>query len=244
MHKFFLAGSNISKGLAVIRGSDLNHMTVLRMKVGDHMLVCDGNGGEYTCRLSKIESDFAEAEVLGKSKNKTEASIQASIIAGMPKGDRADFIVQKCTELGAADILFFLSERSVSRPDPKALGKRITRWNRIAEEAAKQSGRGLIPRVSAVSGFTEALDFAKKAMLTLFMYETGARLPIKDALNSAGEFDSVSIVTGPEGGFEKYEADIAGHYGGRICSCGPRILRCETAPVAVLAAVMYHTGNM
>lgn len=244
MHRFFIAASNLSKGVAVIQGGDAEHIKVLRMRVGDHMVVSDGEGGEYQCRLTKIGDGFVEADVLSKSKSEAEPTVRATVYAAMPKGEKADYIVQKCAEAGASSIFFFFSERCVSRPDPKALGKKIARWSKIAEEAAKQSGRGVIPRVSFSGNLGDTLKLAYEAELSLFMYETGERVRLKDALTSAGEFASVSVVTGSEGGFEKFEADIAGHFGLKICSCGPRILRCETAPVAVLSAIMYHTDNM
>ena len=122
--------------------------------------------------------------------------------------------------------------------------KKLARWQRIAEEAAKQSGRGVIPTVSAVDDFAGALDIAIKTELPLFLYETGERVELKDAIEAAGKVSSAAILTGPEGGFEPFEAELARKLGFRICSMGPRILRCETAPLAALTALMYATGNL
>ncbi|MBQ8264335.1 MAG: RNA methyltransferase, partial [Oscillospiraceae bacterium] len=160
------------------------------------------------------------------------------------QGERSDYIVQKCTESGASEIVFFMCHRCVARPDAKGMEKKVQRWQRIAEEAAKQSGRGIIPRVSAVESFAEALDIAIKTDLPLFMYETGDRVELRDAIEAAGDISSAAIITGPEGGFEPYEAELAAKIGIKLCAMGPRILRCETAPVAALTALMYATGNL
>jgi 16S rRNA (uracil1498-N3)-methyltransferase len=244
MPRFFIGGTNISGGIVVISGSDAEHIKVLRMKLGERLIVCDGSGKDHICRLINIGDHSVRAEIIETQSCPSEPSVRCLILAGMPKGDRADFIVQKCTEAGASDIAFFICERSVSRPDLKGMDKKTARWQRIAEEAAKQAGRGIIPEVAILGSFAEALDAGVKCTLPLFMYETGERTPLKEALEGAGNFESVSIITGPEGGFEKYEADLAKAAGFRLCSMGPRILRCETAPLCALTAVMYHTGNM
>lgn len=244
MPRFFIAGSNISKGLAVISGSDAEHIKVLRMKLGERLVLCDGNGTDHICKLKRIGDGVAEAEVLETLPCPAEPTVRCSVLAGLPKGERADFIVQKCTEAGAAEIIFFLCERCVARPDAKGMDKKIQRFQRIAEEAAKQAGRGLIPQVSAVPDFAGALNIAVKAELGLFMYETGERVPLKERLEAAGEIKTAAIITGPEGGFEPFEAELAGAAGLSLCSMGPRILRCETAPLAALTALMFHTGNL
>jgi len=245
MPRFFMSGSNIiSNGVAVFRGSDLNHIKVLRIKLGERLIICDGEGRDYECRLSRLGDNIAEAELIEERLSAGEPTINTTVLVSLPKGDRADFIAQKCTEAGAHEIVYFFSEHSVSRPDAKSLAKKVERWSRIAGEAAKQSGRGIIPKVRSASSLAEALDIGVKADLKLFMYETGDRIPLSAAIGSAADAKSAAIITGPEGGFEKYEADIARVSGFTICSMGPRIFRCETAPLAALTALMYATGNM
>lgn len=244
MPRFFMAGSNIGKGVAVISGSDAEHIKVLRMKLGDELVICDGEGNDHRCRITRFSDGQVETEVLQSEKSPAEPDVKCTVLCGLPKGDRADYIVQKCTESGATEIVFFLCKRCVARPDGKSMEKKIVRFQRIAEEAAKQSGRGIIPKVSAVGSFAEALDIAVKTDLPLFMYETGERVGLKDAIESAGKIESAAIITGPEGGFEKFEADLARAAGLKICAMGPRILRCETAPVTALTALMYSSGNM
>lgn len=242
MPRFFMAGSNIGKGGAVICGSDAEHIKVLRMKLGDELVICDGEGSDHRCRIKRIGDGCVETELLASAPSPAEPSVKCTVLAGFPKGERADCIVQKCTECGAAEIVFFQCTRCVARPE--SMEKKLARFRRIAEEAAKQSGRGMIPRVSSVPDFAGALDIAVKTELPLLMYEAGERTPLRDVLSGAGKVSTAAIITGPEGGFERFEAELAAALGIKLCSMGARILRCETAPVAALTALMYETGNM
>ena len=247
MPRFFIAGTNLGGGSAStvsITGADAEHIRVLRMRVGEHLVICDGNGTDRHCRLTKIGDGFAEAEIDETVSCPAEPSVNVTVLAGLPKGERADYLVQKCTEAGASRIAFFLCERCVVRLDGKGAEKKQQRWQRIAEEAAKQSGRGIIPEVLVLSSFADALDMAVKTELPLLMYETGDRVAMKDAMQKAGSFASAALITGPEGGFEKFEVDLAAAAGIQACAMGPRILRCETAPVVALTAMMYETGNL
>ena len=244
LHRFFVAETNLANGVFFLSGSAGKHIKALRLKTGDRITICDGAGKEYNCLLKKISNEDAEAKIIGSLNNSTEPSIKCTVLAGVSKGERSDLTVQKCTEAGACKIVFFPAERSVSRISDKNKDAKLTRWRRVAEEAAMQSGRGIIPAVFCAVDFAEAVDIAIKSDLALFMYETGERISIKRAINEAGYFSSVAVMTGPEGGFEKYEADIARSAGLITCSMGPRILRCETAPVIALAALMYHTDNL
>lgn len=244
MPRFFMGATNISNGIAVISGEDADHVRVLRMKLGENLVVCDGAGTDYNCTLSRIGENIVEARVQEKLASPGEPTVRCTVLAGFSKGDRSDYTVQKCVESGAAEIIFFPCRRCVSKPEGKALDKKVLRWQRIAEEAAKQSGRGIVPRVTALGDYGQALDAAIKSDISLFLYETGERRAIKDVLESGGEFSSLSIMTGPEGGFEQFEAELATHAGMAVCSMGPRILRCETAPITALTAVMYATGNL
>jgi len=244
MPRFFMTGSSIGRGVAIVSGDDANHIKVLRMKIGDKIVICDGEGNDHHCRIASIKNGEVETEILKTEKNPGEPELKCTILAGLPKGERADFIVQKCTELGASEIIFFMSERCVARLDEKSLPKKVARFSRIAEEAAKQSGRGIVPTVSALGSFAEALDVAMKTDLKLFMYETGERKTMKAAIEAAGDIKTAAIITGPEGGFELFEAELAARLGFDTCSMGALILRCETAPIAALGALMYHSGNL
>jgi 16S rRNA (uracil1498-N3)-methyltransferase len=240
-----MAGGSIAGGTVLITGSDAEHAKVLRLRVGDRIIVCDGEKIDHYCTIRHITAETVEAEVVESVPCPAEPSVRVTILAGLPKQqERSDFVVQKCTESGASEIVFFISHRCIAKPDAAGLEKKLQRWQRIAEEAAKQSGRGIIPRVSAVESFAEALDIANHTDLPLFMYETGERETLKETVEAALPVASAAIITGPEGGFEPFEAELAGIMKLHVCSMGPRIFRCETAPVAALAAIMYATGNM
>ena len=185
----------------------------------------------------------AEAEVIEVVPCKAEPTVRTTVFAGLPKGERSDFLVQKCTEAGAAEIVFFSCTRCVAKA--VNMEKKLERWQRIAEEAAKQSGRGIIPQVRYEADYVAVLNGALHTDLPLFMYETGERETIRDAIeHTAQPIASAAIITGPEGGFAEFEADMARKLGMHICSMGERILRCETAPVVALTALMYGTGNL
>jgi 16S rRNA (uracil1498-N3)-methyltransferase len=160
------------------------------------------------------------------------------VYAAFSKGDRLESVVQKATELGVYEIVLFESRRCVARPDPGALERRLERLRDIALDAAKQSGRGRVPGVLAASSFTAAVTRAASARLPLFFYEDENRLYLREALEEERTPATVSLITGPEGGFDPEEAVLAASAGCRSVGLGPRILRCDTAPVAALACIM------
>lgn len=244
MPRFFMAGTNIASGVALITGQDADHVRVLRMKLGENLVLCDGKGTDYNCVLSRLGDNVVEARIVETVPSPGEPDVKCTVFAGFSKGDRSDYTVQKSVESGAAEIVFFPSVRCVSKPDGRTLDKKIARWQRIAEESAKQSGRGIVPLISAAADYADALNRAIKTELPLYLYETGERIPLKQAIEAAGNFKTAAIMTGPEGGFEQFEVDLARHAGMTVCSMGPRILRCETAPVTALTSIMYATGNL
>ena len=242
MPRFFMAGTNILGGMAIMTGRDAEHVRVLRLRPGEDMIICDGKGTDYKCRLVKADKEQVEAEVIEVVPCPAEPSVQVTVLCGLPKGDRTDYIIQKCVEAGASEIMFFQSDRCVAKPDKPE--KKLERWQRIAEEAAKQSGRGIIPQVSWAGEYADALNVANQKELGLFMYETGEREALNAVLEANSDVKTAAIITGPEGGFAPFEADLARIVGLHICSMGERILRCETAPVVAVSALMYATGNL
>lgn len=242
MPRFFMAGTNILGGMAIMRGRDAEHVHVLRMRPGEDMIICDGQGTDYKCRLVRADKEQVEAEVIEVVRCPAEPNVKVTVLCGLPKGDKTDYIIQKCVEAGAYEILFFASSRCIAK-----LGngeKKLERWQRIAEEAAKQSGRGIIPQVGWAGELADAFDAAVKKDVGLFMYETGEREALNDVLEANKTVETAAIITGPEGGFAPFEAELAKIVGLHICSMGERILRCETAPVVALTAAMYATGNL
>ena len=244
MPRFFVAVSNVFGGVAYLNAKDAEHIKVLRIREGEQFTVCDGNGTDYVCRLLKMSEDGAEAEVLLKTAVSGEPTVSCTVFAAFSKGDRLETVIQKCVEIGASEIVLFPSQRCVSKPEGIALMRKTSRWQKIAEEAAKQSGRGKIPAVTVSPMFETAIRRAAKAELPLFFYEEENRFGLKEALEQNPGCKTASIVTGPEGGFEPAEASFAASCGMLSVSLGPRILRCETAPICALSAVMLYTGNM
>ncbi len=245
MARFFMAGTNIKGSRAIILGQDAEHIQVLRLKPGEDLVICDGRGKDYRCRLVRSDKEEAEAEIVEVTPCRAEPTVEVTVFAGLSKGERADVTVQKCVEAGADSVVFFNCERCVARPDAKGLKNRRERWQRIAQAAAQQAGRGIIPVVGYMDDYVEMLNAAMRRDARLFMYEAGEdRVPLRQALEDAGEFRSCSVITGPEGGFTAAEAKMARACGFTLCSMGERILRCETAPLVALSAIMYHSGNL
>ena len=242
MPRFFMAGTNILGGMAIMKGRDAEHVHVLRMRPGEDMIICDGQGTDYKCRLVKADKEQVEAEVIEVVRCPAEPSVKVTVLCGLPKGNKTDYIIQKCVEAGAYEILFFSSSRCIAKLGNEE--KKLERWQRIAEEAAKQSGRGIIPQVGWAGELADAFDVAVKKDVGLFMYETGEREAMGDVLEANKSVSTAAIVTGPEGGFAPFEAELAKIVGLHLCSMGERILRCETAPVVALTAAMYATGNL
>lgn len=242
MPRFFMAGTNILGGMAIMRGKDAEHVHVLRMRPGEDMIICDGEGTDYKCRLVKADKEQVEAEVIEVVRCPAEPSVKVTVLCALPKGDKTDYIIQKCVEAGANEILFFASSRCIAKLGNEE--KKLERWQRIAEEAAKQSGRGIIPYVGWAGELAEAFDVAVKKDVGLFMYEAGEREALNAVLEANKSAATAAIITGPEGGFAPFEVELAKIVGLHICSMGERILRCETAPVVALTAAMYATGNL
>ena len=241
MTRFFASPADISNGTIRLAEEDAAHIRSLRLRPAELFVVCDGVGSDHICRLGE-RGDNPVAEIIRTQPSRGEPSVACDVYIALAKGDRLDYAAQKSVELGARSVVLFPSARCIAVPGD--ISKKTARLQRIALETAKQCGRGRIPEVAAVSSFETAIGLAARAGLPLFFYECEEDFHLKQALGQSGTISTVSIVTGPEGGFEPYEADIARSAGMRAVTLGPRILRCETAPAAVLAAVMYHTGNL
>ena len=241
MPRFFVDGPP-EDGMLVLRGEDAHHAgRVLRLRPGEAVTLCDGRGTDYDCTVETVEKDAVACRVLDSHPADTEPKQRLTLYMALPKGDKMEFIVQKAVELGASEIVPYLSKNCVSRPDKT--DKKVERWRKIAVEAAKQCGRGVLPAVHAVVPAAEAVRLAAQAETALFLYENEKQTGLRDAL-AGGVGKTVSLMVGPEGGFAPEEAAAAKDAGLVSVSLGTRILRCETAPVAALAAVLYAGGNM
>ena len=241
--RFFVEPGALPGSFAVLTGENAAHCRVLRLNRGDAVTLCDGQGTDYSCIISDISPEQVCLVVQAAEPSRAEAAVQAELFVAFSKSDKLEHVIQKGTELGAVRISAFPCRRCVSRPDSRALAGRLTRWQKIAEAAAKQSGRGRIPQIRALDSYSAALAAAAGADMRIFFYENARSTTFREALSSAS-FSTVSLMTGPEGGFAPEEVTEAEAAGLQICSLGSRILRCETAPLCALSALLYHCGEL
>ena len=243
MPRFFVQADNIASDTVTITGDDAWHIArALRMAVGERVTVCDGEGNEHDCTLTAITDTAATAHIDGTQVSASEMPFTAVLYQALPKGDKMDLIVQKAVEQGAAVIVPFLSERCISRPDDKAMAKKLQRWQRIAVEAAKQCGRGILPTVAPPLSYSEMLAAVRADSLCCFCYEGAGTRSLRAVLTEADlpKGGRVSVVIGSEGGFSEKEADAARDAGVALCGLGRRILRCESASGFALACLSYQ----
>ena len=209
MPKFFVPAETPLGDFFVLTGENAAHAKVLRLKNGDCVTVCDANGTDYQCTVSDVSAGQIGLIVNSSAPSDSEPHVRCSVYMAYAKADKLEHVIQKATELGAAEIVAFPTARCVSRPDAKALKGKLERWQKIAASAAAQCGRGCIPQVTALSSYREALQRAASAELRL-----------------------------PE------EVTLAQEYGFQSCTLGPRILRCETAPLCALTAILFACGDL
>ena len=241
MPRFFTG--QVNEQNAVIDGEDARHIALsLRMKVGERLTVCDGDGRDYQCRIASVQPARVELTVEAVEPSAGEPGVFVTLYQAMPKGDKFETIVQKAVELGVGKIVPVLTRHCVSRPDGKSMAKKLERYRKIAAEAAKQCGRGRVPEVEPLCEFPEAVARMKQDARAILFYEN-ADEPLK-ALLERRLGKSVSVLVGSEGGFEPSEAAYAKENGLVSLSLGSRILRCETAPLAAVTAILYQAGDI
>lgn len=245
MPRFFT--QDITETGGCITGEDAKHIAkVLRMKVGDELTVCDTKGRDYDCMIEEIGAGEVRLKVLSVAPSQSEPDVRVHLYQAMPKADKMETIIQKAVELGAASITPVMTRRCVSRPDAKSMDKKLVRYNRIALEAAKQCGRGVVPPVLPLLELPQALEQMQRTGCPILFYEN-ATAPAKQVIAKARESGKeleIAVLIGAEGGFDEDEVALAMEYGCHVLSLGKRILRCETAPLAALTILMYETGNM
>ena len=241
MANFYIESNQINGNNALITGEEAQHISrVLRMKKGDHVILCDGEGIFYEAVLSDFTEKSVTAEILSSRRAETEPNVAVTIFQGVPKNPKLETIIQKLTEIGAAELVPVDTSRAVAKLDKEA---KVQRLRKIAREAAKQSKRGIVPEVSEAVSFEEAVKRAATSDLAIIAYEEETELSLKDALKGKTP-KSVAVMIGPEGGFEKEEVEKAKKAGLISVSLGKRILRTETAPLVICAAVLYELGEM
>ena len=243
MPRFFVSNETLSGDFAVLDGECAAHIKVLRLNRGDHITLCDGQGMEADCTLENFGSGQVSVRIGDRIPSSSEPKLRCSVYMGFPKADKFEHVVQKATELGAYEIIVFPCARSISKPDAKSLAKKLERWQKIALSAAEQSGRGYIPQVLALGSFEEAAKRAATAEFSALFYENERMLSLRRAVEEK-PFSTASIMTGPEGGLTEQEVQLAEQAGMTVCSLGPRILRCETAPLCALSAILYAADEL
>lgn len=246
MPKFFTARENISENKIKLESEDAKHIKkVLRLTEGDEIIVCDGRGIDYNVIISGFEDGAVWCDIKESHKCDAEPHTEVTLYQGLPKASKMDYIIQKTTELGITRIVPVKLARCVVKIDNAgAEKKKLERWRKIANEAAKQSGRGIVPEISDIMTFDEALEDMKKADICFAPYECEEKTRLCDILSKAGSPERVSFMIGPEGGYDIGEYEKLKDEGIRTVTLGRRILRTETAGEAVLAMTMYGLGEI
>ncbi len=239
--RFFDDFEILDGNTVVIGGESAQHISrSLRMKAGERIVVCDGSGKEYECVLESFTSDTVTAKIVDVNRNVSEPSYKAVVYQACPKSDKMDSIVQKAVELGAHGIVCFMSDRCIARYDEKGFEKKCARWQKIALEAAKQSGRGYVPYVRWLPNLKSVIAEIADSGVGFMCYEDEDALTLKEYLSMSQSEDNYSFIIGSEGGFSEKEAQMCRDNGIKTVGLGKRILRTETASGYVLACLSYE----
>ena len=241
MARFFAAAEQKTDDLITIGGNDFRHLhAVLRMKEGDELTVTVDGVGVFACRIESFETDRAILRVLSEVQESHEASVRVTLFQGLPKGDKLEQVIEKSVELGVYEVVPVLMKRSVVKPDEKKEAVRTARRQKIAEAAAKQSLRDVIPEVKPLMSFDEALAYAKTLDVILVPYEAADNMEeTLGILRSVPDGASKGVFIGPEGGFSGEEIEKVLSAGAKVITLGKRILRTETAGPALLAVLLF-----
>lgn len=245
MHHFFVSPDQIDEKYVTITGGDVNHIkNVLRMKIDEELLISNGQDKDYYCKIESISDDEIKAVILDEEFEGTELTTELYLFQGLPKSDKMELIIQKAVELGVKEIIPVATKRCVVKLDDKKEASKIKRWQAISESAAKQSRRTIIPEVSSVMSFKEAINRAKEFELGIIPYENFKDMTeTKEVLKKVQKGIKIGIFIGPEGGFEESEIQYALENGIHPISLGKRILRTETAGLAILSVLMFQLEN-
>ncbi|MCI8806190.1 MAG: 16S rRNA (uracil(1498)-N(3))-methyltransferase [Clostridiales bacterium] len=243
MPKFFVDKNNIGEKNIEITGDDAKHIsTVLRAKVDEEIIICDGYGTDYLCRLIGINKKQVLAEIIEKYENKNEPELKITLYQGLPKGDKMELVIQKCIEIGVDRIIPVITDNTVVKIGDKAEKKNL-RWNKIAEAAAKQCGRGKIPHVDKILSFKDAVETSKTLDGVIIPYENERKKNIREFVKSF-RGKSIGIFIGPEGGFSENEITLCMENNISSVSLGKRILRTETAGLVTSVILLYELEGL
>jgi 16S rRNA (uracil1498-N3)-methyltransferase len=244
MRRFFI--DEIQEcNVVILTGADAKHIgKVLRLKAGDHIAVVTKTGTEYEVVLEQIEANTVTGHIVAERNNTSEPPVHVILVQGLPKGDKLELIIQKCTELGIAEIWPVTTERSVVRLEEKKANERKERWQRIAEEAAKQCKRQRIPKIASLQSWEKVLKNLPHNAQGILLWESEINTRFKNVLSTISTDNPVFLFVGPEGGLTDTEVAAAHEKNVQAVTLGPRILRTETAGLAALAIIMYQLGDL
>jgi len=239
MYHFFVSEEQINGENAYIEGSDVNHIAnVLRMKPGEELLISVKGDWDYLCKIVDIETDRVNLKVL-ESMEQRELPVNIPLLQGIPKSDKLEMIIQKAVELGVSEIIPVKTKRVVVKIDEKKVDTKVNRWNAIAESAAKQSKRSIIPKVHEPMSIDNALEIVKDFGVKLIPYENADGIDkTRKILDNMDKTKNIAVFIGPEGGFEESEVERIKNSGFEVITLGKRILRTETAGLALLSNIM------
>ncbi len=246
MPKFFVTPDKINDNKIIIDTDDVTHISrVLRLGAGDTLTVCDSRGIDYEARIETVEAKRIVCEIISKKQSASEPPIKVTLFQGLPKASKMEYIIQKTTELGISEIVPVKLSRCVVKLDgQKDERKKTDRWQKISEAAAKQSGRGIVPKIGDVITLGEVIERSKEFDIFFVPYECEEQKTLKETLLSKDNVKTVGFIIGPEGGFDAAEAELIRNSGIETVTLGKRILRTETAGEAVLAMTMYEIGDI
>lgn len=242
MHHFFVNNQQVKESYIIIEGTDVNHIkNVLRMKIGEKLLISNGMNMDYLCELTKVTSEEVIATIVSVDEDGGELPSKVYLFQGLPKADKMELIIQKAVELGVYEIIPVSMKHSIVKLDEKKQVNKVNRWQAIAESAAKQSKRSIVPNVKHVMSFQEALDYAKNFEYNLIPYEHADQMQeTKKIIASLKAKTSIGVFIGPEGGFDEMEIKNARKCNMRTITLGKRILRTETAGLTALSVIMFQ----
>ncbi len=248
MYQFFVETNqiDINNKSVLITGTDVNHIkNVLRMKIGEEIAVSNGQDGkEYRCGIAALEEDCVRCELRFIKEDGVELPSKIYLFQGLPKADKMELVIQKAVELGVYQVIPVAAKRCVVKLDNKKAKSKIARWQGIAEAAAKQSKRGIIPQVADVMTFSQAVQMASSMGVKLIPYELAEGMnKTKEIIGNLKAGQDIAIFIGPEGGFDEKEVELALNNGIEPITLGKRILRTETAGFTVLSWIMYQLEN-
>lgn len=246
MPKFFVKDNQINEDIINITGTDVNHIAnVLRLKIDDEIQVCNEEKGfNYNTRIIEINKEVVKCNIIEVRESKSEANVHINILQGLPKAEKMELIIQKCTELGVKEITPVEMERCIVKLDGKSEGKKIERWQKIAEVAAKQSGRDKIPKINNVINIKNVCNFLTNYDIVLVPYENEKNITLKEVLEKLPKRDlKIAIIIGPEGGFEEKEIQMLEQNNYKIVTLGNRILRTETVAIAMTSVILYELAD-